>query len=159
MLRWKQRKHEQQFLSTFGCIWCRSLVESSCEAIAEPRPSSNPMGGIVEFNRKAPRMSRLKCIAKRLAVPAVLGAVCTNTQIWGPTPEGSDRRCDRYLSASTQLEAFGGQANAADVMKVMGSISFDDWTMWSSVYNLTKNELLFLHRKPRTGMEPVRISI
>ncbi len=85
--------------------------------------------------------------------------VCTNSQIWGTTEEVCDENCFRYRAASNQIAAFGDvQVKADDLMQVMQSVAVNDWTMWSSVYNLSTDELLFVHRKGETEFVPTRFS-
>lgn len=86
--------------------------------------------------------------------------VCTNSQIWGESEEACDENCYRYKSASDQLAQFADtKIESADIMNVMQSVSVNDWTMWSSVYNLSTDELLFVHRKGETELVPTRFSL
>jgi hypothetical protein len=73
--------------------------------------------------------------------------VCTNHQNSVKTEEESDRCCQRYKSASDQLAALPSVAGSAEVMKVMESVAQKDWTMWTSVYNLSTRELQLAYRQ------------
>jgi hypothetical protein len=73
--------------------------------------------------------------------------VCTNHQICDTSEEDSDRTCDRYRTASEQLAKASASAGTDDVMTVMEAVSKKDWTMWSSVYDLTDRKLRFAYRR------------
>jgi hypothetical protein len=73
--------------------------------------------------------------------------VCTNDPIYGATEEVCDERCERYRTASAQLAAVSATAGVDDVMRVMQSVSKEDWTMWSSVYDLTSKDFRFAYRR------------
>ena len=73
--------------------------------------------------------------------------VCTNHQISGRTEEESDQCCRRYRRASAQLAVLPSVAGAADVMKIMESVAQKNWTMWTSVYNLSTLELQLAYRR------------
>jgi hypothetical protein len=72
--------------------------------------------------------------------------VCTNHQICGTSEEQSDQTCERYRIASEQLALMSGSADAGDMMRVMESVSKKDWTMWSSVYDLTNRTFRLAYR-------------
>lgn len=73
--------------------------------------------------------------------------VCTNHCIAGKTEEENDARCNRYQLASNQLAALPSAAGADDVMKIMASVAQKDWTMWTSVYNLSTGEFQLAYRQ------------
>jgi hypothetical protein len=73
--------------------------------------------------------------------------VCTNHQICDASEEHSNQTCDRYRTASEQLAKASAAAGPEDVMKVMEAVSKQDWTMWSSVYDLTDHTLRFAYRR------------
>lgn len=73
--------------------------------------------------------------------------VCTNSQIWRASEVECDQNCDRYRRASARLDDFVGDVDVNRIMDVMDEVAMNDWTMWSSVYNLTTGEILFTHRK------------
>jgi predicted choloylglycine hydrolase len=73
--------------------------------------------------------------------------VCTNHQISGKTEAENDQACRRYRLASDQLAALPSTAGAADVMKIMAAVGQSNWTMWTSVYNLSRRELQFAYRQ------------
>jgi choloylglycine hydrolase len=73
--------------------------------------------------------------------------VCTNDQIHGASEEQCDERCGRYRTASDQLAKASATAGIDDVMRVMESVSKEDWTMWSSVYDLTSKNCRIAYRR------------
>jgi hypothetical protein len=83
--------------------------------------------------------------------------VCTNHQISGKTEHESDQCCERYKSASDQLAALPSAAGAEDVMKVMQSVAQEDWTMWTSVYNLSAREHRLAYRQHYGGLHQERL--
>lgn len=52
-----------------------------------------------------------------------------------------------YRSASDRLDKLGTEGGAADVMTIMSDISVQNWTMWSSVYDLTSGEYQIAYRR------------
>jgi penicillin V acylase-like amidase (Ntn superfamily) len=73
--------------------------------------------------------------------------LCTNHLLWGRSESENDNRCDRYLRGSNQLEEMQTKTNLDSMLKMMSSISVEDWTMWTSVYNLTTGELRVAYRR------------
>jgi hypothetical protein len=73
--------------------------------------------------------------------------VCTNHELCGKSNEENCTECERYRLASIALAEFQGKAGAGDVMNVMQSVSKDNWTMWSSVYDLTSGEFEIAYRR------------
>jgi predicted choloylglycine hydrolase len=73
--------------------------------------------------------------------------VCTNHQLWGTSEEDRDASCARYRLASEQLVTSHEGAECDDVMQIMRSVSAENRTMWSSVYNLSSGDFQFAHRR------------
>ncbi len=73
--------------------------------------------------------------------------VCTNDQVYGATEEDCDKNCERYRLASEQLAKSGAVAGVDDVMRIMESVSKENWTMWSSVYDLSAGQFRFAYRR------------
>jgi len=73
--------------------------------------------------------------------------VCTNHRIWGSSEEENDEHCRRYRLASGQLADLDHLADSDDVMAIMKSVSVEDWTMWTSVYNLSSGEFRIAYRR------------
>jgi hypothetical protein len=73
--------------------------------------------------------------------------VCTNHQISGKDESANDQCCPRYCLASEQLARLSTGAQAEDVMNIMASVSKENWTMWTSVYDLSNRELRFAYRR------------
>jgi hypothetical protein len=73
--------------------------------------------------------------------------VCTNDQIFGATEKQCDERCQRYRTASDQLANASDSTGVGEIMGVMQAVSKEDWTMWSSVYDLTSGDYRFAYRR------------
>jgi penicillin V acylase-like amidase (Ntn superfamily) len=73
--------------------------------------------------------------------------VCTNHAIAGKTEAANDECCDRYRLASNKLAELSKPANASDVMNIMASVSKENWTMWTSLYELTRGEFRLAYRR------------
>lgn len=73
--------------------------------------------------------------------------VCTNDQIHGASEADCDANCERYRTASDALADAASTASVDNVMGVMKSVSKQDWTMWSSVYDLSARKLRFAYRQ------------
>lgn len=85
--------------------------------------------------------------------------VCTNSQIWGVSEAECDEQCDRYRRASAMLEGYRGVVDVDQVMDVMDEVAANDWTMWSSVYNLNTGEILLTPRKGEDRNKRVRLDL
>ena len=68
--------------------------------------------------------------------------VCTNHRIAGKDEEENRQCCPRYRLASDRLATLPSVAGPAEVMDVMASVTQDNWTMWTSVYDLSTGEFL-----------------
>lgn len=73
--------------------------------------------------------------------------VCTNHQICGTSEEDNDKSCDRYLTASDELAKLSASAGTDDVMRIMESVSKENWTMWTSVYDLSSGKFRVTYRR------------
>lgn len=73
--------------------------------------------------------------------------ICTNHQICGKSEEDNCKACGRYKLASSTLNDLHNKGNDRDVMKIMQSVSQSNWTMWSSVYDLTSGEFEIAYRQ------------
>jgi hypothetical protein len=71
----------------------------------------------------------------------------TNHLLWGKSEASHDKRCYRYRTASAKLAALGRETDMDGMQQVMSSISVEDWTMWTSVYNLTTGEFRVAYRR------------
>lgn len=85
--------------------------------------------------------------------------VCTNDQIWDRSEAECDEDCDRYRRASAMLAGYSGPIDVEAIMDVMDEVSVPDWTMWSSVYNLTTGEMLLTHRKGEDRTKRTKLTI
>jgi hypothetical protein len=73
--------------------------------------------------------------------------ISTNHLLSGRSESENDQRCYRYRIGSEKLAAFGAKFDMDDMQQVMSSISVDDWTMWTSIYNLTTGEFRVAYRR------------
>ena len=73
--------------------------------------------------------------------------VSTNHLLYNQSELTNDSVCWRYRTASDRLADLEGDFGEADVIDVMMAISVEDWTMWSSVYNLTSCQYAIIYRR------------
>jgi hypothetical protein len=73
--------------------------------------------------------------------------VCTNHAIIGKSEAENDACCDRYRLASDQIAHLSSAAGPNDVMDIMASVSKENWTMWTSLYELTSGEFRVAYRR------------
>jgi hypothetical protein len=73
--------------------------------------------------------------------------VCTNHLLFGRSEKENDAICDRYRKASGVLANANGDYDADDMTNLMSSITFERWTMWTSVYDLSTGEFRIAHRR------------
>jgi penicillin V acylase-like amidase (Ntn superfamily) len=73
--------------------------------------------------------------------------ICTNHQICGKSEAENCTSCSRYKLASAKLTHLDANGDASDVMKIMQSVSKEDRTMWSSVYDLTTGDIEIAYRR------------
>jgi hypothetical protein len=73
--------------------------------------------------------------------------VCTNDQIYEASEEQCDERCQRYRTASNALAKTSATTDLDGVMRVMESVSKKNWTMWSSVYDLSSKDCRIAYRR------------
>ncbi|MEZ6125580.1 MAG: carcinine hydrolase/isopenicillin-N N-acyltransferase family protein [Planctomycetaceae bacterium] len=77
--------------------------------------------------------------------------VCTNTLIWGADEKAKDSNCDRYHIASKQAEELRTVVTKADATRITRSIAVDNYTMWTTVYNLSAGKFSLLYKsRPET---------
>ena len=57
------------------------------------------------------------------------------------------------------LERYSGAVDVHQIMDVMDEVAVNDWTMWSSVYNLTTGEILLTHRKGEDRNKRTRLDL
>ena len=73
--------------------------------------------------------------------------VCTNHRLFGKSEKENDAICDRYQKASVVLANANDDYDGDDMMRLMSSISFEEWTMWTSVYDLSTGNFQVAHRR------------
>lgn len=73
--------------------------------------------------------------------------ISTNHLLAGRSESENDERCYRYRTGSAKLEALGSEIDMDGMQQVMSSISVENWTMWTSVYNLTDGEFRVAYRR------------
>ncbi len=57
------------------------------------------------------------------------------------------------------LEQYKNSVAIDQIMDVMDEVSVNDWTMWSSVYNLTTGDILLTHRKGKDRTKRTKINM
>ena len=67
--------------------------------------------------------------------------VCTNHQMHGNSEKQNDEKCSRYRTGSDIAEQLDRQIGFTDVESAVRTMSVENWTMWTSVYNLTNGDL------------------
>jgi len=73
--------------------------------------------------------------------------VSTNHRLLGRSEAENDRACWRYQTASDRVARLDGQLDVAGMLEVMAEVSVPDWTMWTSVYNLSTGEFRVAYRR------------
>src|SRR5262245_16041372 len=66
--------------------------------------------------------------------------VSTNHLLSGKSATENDAACDRYRTAAARLDDTSLSVDAREVMRLMGSISAENRTMWTSLFNLTTGD-------------------
>lgn len=72
--------------------------------------------------------------------------VCTNHTLWDRSEAASDERCDRYRAGSELAAALPEHIDEEETTAAIRSMYVDDWTMWTSVYNLTSGDFSVIYR-------------
>lgn len=85
--------------------------------------------------------------------------VCTNSQIWDASEAECDEQCDRYRRASAMLDDSHGVVDVDQMMDVMDEVAVNDWTMWSTVYNLNRGEVLLTPRKGEVRNKRAKLNL
>ena len=67
--------------------------------------------------------------------------VCTNHQMHGNSEQQNDEKCERYQNGSAVAEQIANPIQFSDVESAIRTMSVKNWTMWTSVYNLTDGNL------------------
>ncbi len=73
--------------------------------------------------------------------------VSTNHRLLGKSEAENDQACWRYQTASDRVAKLGGRLDTAGMVEVMAAVSVKDWTMWTSVYNLSTGEFRIAYRR------------
>jgi hypothetical protein len=82
------------------------------------------------------------------AVPATgTWQVSTNHLLFGKSATENDAACDRYRTAAARLDDTSRSVDAREVMRLMGSISAENRTMWTSLFNLTTGDYQIAYRR------------
>jgi len=71
--------------------------------------------------------------------------ICTNDIVWNK-PETERASCRRYRTGSEAAKQLGGVVDYAAARRVARSMSVPNWTMWTSIYNLTTGEAHVLYK-------------
>jgi len=72
--------------------------------------------------------------------------VCTNDIAWKKSEIERDSSCPRYQTGSDAAEKLGGVFDYAAARRVARSMSVNNWTMWTSVYDLTTREARVIYK-------------
>lgn len=72
--------------------------------------------------------------------------VCTNHLVWNRTEQENRETCGRYRTGADAAGQLAGAVDLDDAMDVALKMAVDDWTMWTSVYNLTQREFRMLYK-------------
>ncbi|MGO9108781.1 MAG: carcinine hydrolase/isopenicillin-N N-acyltransferase family protein [Thermoguttaceae bacterium] len=72
--------------------------------------------------------------------------ICTNDIVWRKSELERTNSCSRYRTGSEAAKKLGGVVGYADARRVARSMSVANWTMWTSVYNLTTGEAHVLYK-------------
>ncbi len=72
--------------------------------------------------------------------------VCTNQVMWQKSEQECDAACARYRAGSEAAERLSAGVGLADARDVIRTMSVDNWTMWTSVYDLTNRRMSVLYK-------------
>ena len=94
------------------------------------------------------RFRIIEFIGGEIRVTAARAALANLHERYRVATIGAERAdaCSRYRTGSAEAEKLGGVVDYADARRVARSMSVDNWTMWTSVYNLTTRELGVIYR-------------
>lgn len=72
--------------------------------------------------------------------------VCTNHIVWQKSEQENDETCYRYRAGSLAAENLNGNLELINARSVIRKMSVDNWTMWTSVYDLTNRKIRVLYK-------------
>jgi hypothetical protein len=73
--------------------------------------------------------------------------VSTNHLLSRKSEAESIRACPRYRKASAAVGSMGTETDLSGLLKVMSSVSVRNWTMWTSLYNLSTGEFHVVYKQ------------
>ena len=82
----------------------------------------------------------------RVIRPAENWLACTNHQLWPNSEEQNDRACDRYRRGSDAIDDAKNQSDDETFVNAVREMSVDDWTMWTSLYDLNQRTVIVLYK-------------
>ncbi len=82
----------------------------------------------------------------RVTSPDQRWQVCTNQIMWQKSEQDCDDSCYRYRAGSEAAERLSGAVGLEETKNVIRRISVDNWTMWTSVYDLTNRQVRVLYK-------------
>lgn len=85
--------------------------------------------------------------------------ISTNHVLFGKTDSENQNLCPRYRTASSKLDQPNLKMDSAAMMKTMSSISVKNWTMWTSVYNLSTGEYQVAYRQKYNDLYAGRLEM
>lgn len=75
--------------------------------------------------------------------------VCTNETIWQSSEQERDDVCHRYRAGSEAAEQMPEKFGLEEVEDAIRTMSVDNWTMWTSVYDMTHREIRVFYKAKR----------
>lgn len=72
--------------------------------------------------------------------------VCTNHIVWNLSEAQNDEACSRYRTGSDLAAGLNDAADYDDAVRIARSMSVPDFTMWTSVYDLTSRQIRMRYR-------------
>jgi hypothetical protein len=72
--------------------------------------------------------------------------ICTNDIVWKKSQEEREKSCRRYRAGSAAAGKLGGACDYDEARRVARSMSVENWTMWTSVYNLKTREVRVIYK-------------
>jgi hypothetical protein len=85
--------------------------------------------------------------------------VSTNHLLFGKADSENCNLCSRYRTASGRLAQPNLKMDSTNMMQIMSSISVENWTMWTSVYNLATGEFQVAYRRKYNDFYSGRLEV
>lgn len=72
--------------------------------------------------------------------------VCTNHVLWSNSSDENAAVCDRYRMGSAVMDKAHGNIDYQSFSNAVRSMSVDNWTMWTSIYDLDSRTASVLYK-------------